>query len=105
MPCLSRPGAVRAQASKIGIGIETEFMLKALRPEHIASTREKFAQILAINHNARVAMPNPRMDEDLWRYPPKRTSFHQWALSNDPSLLEKDESCKPPAFQVLLRIT
>ncbi len=85
----------RAHNSKIGIGIEAEFMLRARQLKHKAKTIDEFGKIAAINHNGCVASRHPRMDKYVLSYPPKRTAFDQWALSVDPTISRAYEPCKP----------
>ncbi len=104
MPGPNRSGQARAPAGKFGIGIETEFLLKALRPEHRAGSMCEFAKLVANNHNKLVGLPHPRMYENARTCPPKRTSLDKWVLGKDPTMERKCEPCKPLRFQVILRI-
>ena len=94
VPGPNQSDRVRAHNSKIGIGIETEFMLAARQLKHKANTVEEFGNIAAINHNDCVASPHPRMGKHVLSYPPKRAVFDQWALSQDPTISRRYEPCK-----------
>lgn len=94
VPGPSQSNRVRAHNSKIGIGIETEFLLAARQPKHKANTIDEFGKIAAINHNDCVASRHPIMGTKVLSYPPSRAVFDQWALSEDPTISRSYEPCK-----------
>jgi hypothetical protein len=103
VPAPNRTDQVRAPAGKIGIGIETEFLLRARLPEHRAGTLHQFAAIVATNYNTRLAQ-HPRMYENVRTLPTKKTIFDKWALTKDPTMARNCEPCtdKPPLSHVIL---
>lgn len=93
----------RRPTSKIGIGIETEFMLKAIQPEHRADTMVEFARIIATNHNKYVEGQHPRMSENASHWPVDPSPFDRWVLKFDPSIMREVEPCKPLYSKSTLR--
>lgn len=93
VPGVIRSGKNRAPASKIGIGIETEFMLRALQREYKAQTRWDFAGIVTTNHNASVAVQHPQMTGDAMFNRP-HSFLDKWCLTKEPSLVTASEPCK-----------
>lgn len=94
VPGANQSDKARAHNCKIGIGIETEFLLAARQLKHKANTIEEFGKIAAINHNDCVASRHPRMGKNVLSYPPKRALFDQWVLSEDPTISRGYEPCK-----------
>lgn len=84
----------RAHNSKIGIGIEAEFLLSARQLRHKAKTIEEFGRIAAANHNDCVASRHPKMSKYVLPYSSERAVLDQWALSVDPTISRRYEPCK-----------
>lgn len=96
---------IRDPTDKIGIGIETEFLLRALEPENRAASMCKFADIVAANYNNRIPSQHPRMYETVRSFPPKKVITDKWALTKDATIERHREPCKPPAFQLLWKVS
>jgi hypothetical protein len=77
---------------KIGVGIETEFLLRALRPTNRGCGLIEFGQVLATQHNSQMLDRHPGMDNDLANSS-TRTRFGKWALIVDPSMYTVEEPC------------
>jgi hypothetical protein len=93
VPAPNRADQVRGPAGKIGIGIETEFLLRAMQPEHRAGTLHHFAAIVATNYNRRLAQQHPGMYENVSSLSAKKTVFDRWALTKDPTMTRNREPC------------
>ncbi|KAF7512351.1 hypothetical protein GJ744_001919 [Endocarpon pusillum] len=78
-------GDARSPAGKIGIGIEVEFLLKALEPEDRRSTLGEFTDTIARKHNISVRGHHPRMRNEVFNFL-KRTRFDKWVLTTDASM-------------------
>lgn len=86
-------GGACSPAGKIGIGIEVEFLLKALEPENRRSNLDKFSDTIALKHNISVGNEHPKMKNEVFNFV-KRTSFEKWALTTDPSMSTHREPCR-----------
>jgi hypothetical protein len=93
VPAPNRADQVRGPAGRIGIGIETEFLLRALRPEHRAENLHLFAAIVATNYNRRLAQQHPGMYENVSSLSAKKLVFDRWALTKDPTMTRNREPC------------
>lgn len=91
----------RSPACKIGIGIETEFLLRARQPENRRWTLVEFTEVVAAQHNSRVVDHHPEMMSDVQNSRP-RTRFDRWALIVDHSMSTSQEPCALSPFRVIL---
>lgn len=105
LPGYGRSGhrGTRPPADKMGIGIETEFLLRAKQPSPPRSTFAQFAQCIATEHNRYMDGQHPRMLSDVLNYGP-RQRFDQWALITDSSMSTHWEPCKLSLLQVMTTI-
>lgn len=94
LPGPGRSRLVRAPGAKMGIGIETEFMLKARQPEYTAGSVNGFAGIMATNHNKVVGSQHPAMYNSMTVSPRKKTLLGEWALTKDGTIDRRFEPCK-----------
>lgn len=85
-------GDARPPAGKIGIGIEVEFLLKALEPEDRRSTLGEFTDTIARKHNISVRDHHPRMRNEVFTFL-KITRFDKWVLTIDTSMSTHREPC------------
>ena len=83
----------RSPESKIGIGIEVEFLLKALQPENRRSRFNEFAEVIATQHDLLVGGHHPRMQNDVL-ISGLRTRFDKWVLLTDTSMSTHREPCE-----------
>ena len=86
---------------KIGIGIEVEFLLKALKPENRRSTLDEFTDAIARKHNISVGNHHPQMKNEVFNFL-TRTRFDKWALITDASMSTHREPCGYPSFATSL---
>lgn len=100
----------RHKAAKIGIGIESEFLLQATRREGhpVASVRD-FGEFVATNHNLRVPSHMPRMysylenqeiSEEGLPIAPEARKFDEWSLTFDATMYTSEEPCE--SLRILL---
>jgi hypothetical protein len=82
----------RIPTCRIGVGIETEFLLKSLRPNDRERGLIAFGEVLATRHNSRMLGRHPEMDNDL-ADGFTRSRFGRWALVVDPSMYTAEEPC------------
>jgi hypothetical protein len=97
MPRNGPAQSVGVPPAKFGIGMETEFLLRARQASHKVQSLKDFARIVAKNHNAHV---EPR---DLWMYSDvgwfgSRSELNEWALIEDETIARQREPCKPFPF-------
>ena len=96
------PRWVRNPSSNIGIGIETEFLLRARCVEHKAESKVKFAEILEDSHNTCVDLVHPPLREEVvFPDPCPKYQGDEWTLVNDDTVVTDSEPCKPiPSWNV-----
>jgi hypothetical protein len=87
----------RSPTSKVGIGIEAEFLLKSLRPENRRSSLAEFGEVVVAQHNSRMLDHHPGMDNNL-HGSCTRTRFDKWALIVDASMVTYEEPCALSSF-------
>lgn len=83
----------RSAIGKIGIGIETEFLLKARRSRDRRWKLDEFTEVVAMEHNFCVKDHHPRMINDVTN-DLQNTRFDRWALTFDGSMSTTMEPCK-----------
>lgn len=89
----SSASKARSPESKIGIGIETEFLLSAKTTNNRHEVLEDFTQVLAGQHNLRLASHHPRMANEVLIFG-SRNRFDKWALTTDSSMSTGKEPCE-----------
>lgn len=82
----------RSPTDKIGVGIETEFLLKSLRPNNRQRGMVEFGEVLAAQHDLRMLGRHPAMDNNL-ADPSTRIRLGRWALTVDHSMDTVEEPC------------
>jgi hypothetical protein len=100
----------RHKAAKMGIGIETEFLLRNRnRPCNLLDVKE-FGKVVAYYHNLKVPNHNPRMksymenqeiSEEGYEIKPEPRMFDEWSLTFDPTMYTPEEPCKPLLFLLI----
>ena len=91
--------AARSPNSKMGIGIETEFLLKAKAPEGRRSKFDQFTEVVTGGYNFSVQDRHPRMVNDVLNFG-KRNRLDTWGLTTDSSMSTFKEPCELSMFQV-----
>jgi hypothetical protein len=96
LPRSHPPQWVRRRNGKLGIGIETEFLLEAYDAAHKAQTTVDFADIIQNNHNACVDVIHPPLrNETVFPDPHPKYQGDEWTLVNDGTVQTDEEPCKP----------
>ena len=96
LPRSQPPQWARRSNGKLGIGIETEFLLNANDPAHKARTKVEFADTLQNNHNAWVDSIHPPLrNETIFPDPDPKHHGDEWTLVNDDTVETNGEPCKP----------
>ena len=95
MPRPHPPDWVRKCDGKFGIGIETEFLLRAYDAAHKAGTKVDFAECLQDNHNANVEIIHPPLrNETVFPDPDPKYQGDEWSLVNDDTVETDREPCE-----------
>jgi hypothetical protein len=102
---------LRGRGARIGIGIETEFFLRARgRPCPPITNMESFAKLVAKNHNLQVPTHLPRMNNRIAvqemndkgdDVEMESRNFAEWSLAFDGTMCTSEEPCKSILFQLI----
>jgi hypothetical protein len=101
----------RHKAAKIGIGIESEFLLRPrLRATVPITSVSDFGAIVAYDHNVQVPAHFPRMysymenqeiSERGDQVEKEARGFDEWSLTFDGTMYTSEEPCKPLLFELI----
>jgi hypothetical protein len=101
----------RHKAAKIGIGIESEFLLRPRRRPTVPITSVRdFGAIVAYDHNVQVPAHFPRMYSYMEIQEISRRGdqvekelrgFDEWSLTLDSTMYTSEEPCKPLLFKLI----
>jgi hypothetical protein len=101
----------RHKAAKIGIGIESEFLLRPRRRPTVPITSvSDFGAIVAYDHNVQVPAHLPRMysymeNQEISQrgdqVEKEARGFDEWSLTFDGTMYTSEEPCKPPLFNLI----
>jgi hypothetical protein len=83
----------RPPGCKLGIGIETEFLLSSPRPATGEHTMGYLAGVVAWQHNSHVKDRHPRMLNEVYDLG-RRSRFDSWRLTSDGSIQTEREPCE-----------
>jgi Putative amidoligase enzyme len=78
---------------KMGVGLEIEFLLKALYEQSSSDDFPEFCEIMSHNHNREVPPPHPQMKSAVVEL--SATADHsKWTLQEDPTRATRQEPCE-----------
>ena len=83
----------QSEFRSLRLGIETEFLLAARNPDHVRPRLDRFAEVLAANHNAYVDRRHPRMNSTLLA-PNDPDDYRKWSMVYESTNWRDKSPCK-----------